>query len=619
MTDPAASQYATTLRSHACGELRAAHADQSVKLLGWADLVRDQGGIIFITMRDRYGILQVQIDPNREGLDSELVSAIRPEDFICVEGRVKLRPDGAKNPRMATGDVEIVCEGVERLTKSENPPIVTGTRGDREAEKGKEADEAKRLQFRYLDLRRPSVQERLRLRHALCSAFRRHLDKQDFIDVETPFLTLSTPEGARDYLVPSRVWPGNFYALPQSPQIHKQLLMIAGLDRYYQIVRCFRDEDLRADRQPEFTQLDVEMACVSEEDVLAVIEGCVVAACEAVGRSVVTPFPRMTYAHSMLHYGSDKPDTRFELLIHDVTELGAKSGAKFLQAPCQEGGALRVLGIPGGAEHYSRKQLDGLTGIAKQRGGGGVAWMKIKTDEGRGVPRVQSPIAKFFSDDDLELLLETAGANKAGDLVLLVCDKNPVTAANIAGDVRLAVADKLDLRKGKEDALHFLFTVEFPIFEEDPENPGTLIPTAHPFTGVRPEDVHLLDSDPTKARGRHYDLVLNGVELGSGSVRIHEAALQQRIFEILGIGEAEQKERFGFLLDAFRYGPPPHGGFALGIDRFVQEVTGAASIRDVIAFPKMNNARCPLTSAPASVKPQQLVDVGLEISAPAED
>lgn len=606
--------YATTLRTHVCGELRLEHDTQKVTLLGWIDLIRNQGGIIFVELRDRYGRVQVALYPDHEGIDSELAGRLHAEDFIEVKGVVRARPEENRNKKSPTGDIEVLAEAVTLISRAETPPILVGTRGDREAAKGREADEEKRIEYRYLDLRRPSLQQRLLDRHKICSAFRRHLDGRDFIDVETPILTLSTPEGARDYLVPSRLHHSHFYALPQSPQIFKQLLMVAGFDRYYQIARCFRDEDLRKDRQPEFTQLDLEMACVSEEDVLATIEGFVCAACDALGIEVERPFPRMNYHEAMLKYGSDKPDTRFELLIQDITEIVAGTDNNFLKNNVEAGGIVRVLGVPGAGETFSRKELDGLSDIAKQRGGGGVAWMKVKGEKGAD-KRVQSSIAKFFSAEQLEAVLETAGAAKAGDLVLFISDANASLATDIAGDVRLAMGEKCGLLEGKEKQLNFLFTVQFPLFEPDPDNPGQVVPTAHPFTGVLPEDVEFLDTDPTKVRGRHYDLVLNGTELGSGSVRIHQSDIQSKIFKILGLSDEEQQERFGFLLKAFKFGAPPHGGFALGIDRFAQILSGGRSIRDVIAFPKTNNAKCPMTLAPSTVDTEQLDTVGLQLKA----
>lgn len=607
------SLYATQLRSHACGELRASHADQTVTIVGWVDLLRNQGGLVFLDLRDRYGSVQVALRPEKEDVDNELLSSLHAEDFLKITGVVTLRPEENRNSKRSTGDVEIIASSLERISVAKTSPILVGTKGDREAEKGKEADEETRLRYRFLDLRRPSHQKRLLLRHKICSSMRRTLDDRDFIDVETPILTLSTPEGARDYLVPSRITKGSYYALPQSPQIFKQLLMVSGFDRYYQIARCFRDEDLRADRQPEFTQLDLEMACVGEEDVLCVIEDFVTESARVAGFEVARPFPRMSYHEAMLHYGSDKPDTRFEMLIQEATDIVAKTENNFLKKVVESGGTIRILGATKAVEHYTRKQLDGLSDIARQRGGGGVAWMKVVGEKGAD-KRVQSPIAKFFPAEVLEELLEKVGATEVGSLVLVVADKNHTLAANIAGDVRLAVGKKLGLLEGKEKQLNFLFTVEFPLFEPDPDNPGAVMPTAHPFTGVHPEDEEYLYSDPTRVRGRHYDLVLNGTELGSGSVRIHKTEIQQRIFEILGISREDQEVRFGFMLDAFRYGAPPHGGFALGIDRFVQILTNANSIRDVIAFPKMNNARCPMTLAPSTVEDQLLADVGAQVT-----
>jgi aspartyl-tRNA synthetase len=610
--------FKTRLRSHACGALRASHAGEKVVLLGWIDLTRKLGGINFMTLRDRYGSVQIVLDPDQAQLDAASRSALEglhAEDFIEVHGLVRKRPDKDVNPKMATGEVEVLASSFKLHSKSLTPPILVGTKGDKEAENPErgEASEELRLQYRFLDLRRPALQQRLFLRHKIIAAFRRVLDGREFVDVETPILTLSTPEGARDYLVPSRVWPGRFYALPQSPQIFKQLLMIAGFDRYYQIARCFRDEDQRADRQLEFTQLDVEMACVNEEDILETIEQVVAEACTVAGFEIQRPFPRMTYHHAMLHYGSDKPDTRFELLIQDATAILRKTENNFLRGVTDQGGIVRALGVPGAGEKMTRKQLDGLTDLAKLRGGGGVAWLKV-TGAAGSEKRVQSPIAKFFSPEQLEELLSVAGVGAEGDLVLLAADKDHSKAAWIMGDVRLHIGRNImGLIEGKESQLNFLFAVEFPLFEPDPENPGQVIPTAHPFTGVHLDDVQYLATDPTRVRGRHYDLVLNGTELGSGSIRIHQREVQQRIFDILSISEEDQKKRFGFFLEAFQYGAPPHGGFAIGIDRFIQILTHGRSIRDVIAFPKMNNARCPMTNAPSEVGEKQLDEVHINL------
>ncbi len=636
-----ASAFETHHRTHCLGELRPNHEGLSVTVCGWVDLRRDLGKLIFVELRDRYGIAQVVVDlGSHPDLDKQGASTIRLEEILKVRGKVRRRDASNINKHMPTGEIEIEVESFEFLARVPGEvkqlPVPTGTSADRDAQKGKETDEEVRMQYRYLDLRRPTLQQRLMLRHKICAAFRRWFDAKGFVDVETPVLTKSTPEGSRDYLVPSRVHPGHFYALPQSPQLFKQLLMVAGMDRYYQIVKCYRDEDLRKDRQPEFTQLDLEMTFVTEEDVLREVEGAVEQACHAVAeaieateparakglRAVKAPFRRLTFAEALGRYGVDKPDLRFELDITDVTAAcsraegflkeAATAKRKCLDGTEVQGGAARALRIPGGVEKFSRKDLDSLPEVVKDKGLKGVAWLKVAGEKGtKGKDRAQTSLGKLGSDELVEAILDATGAVK-GDLVLLVADKRERIAAEAMGLVRLHAAEKLGLREADPARQEFAWVVQFPLFAEDEET-GGFKPESHPFTDPLPEDMHLLDKDPLVVKSRHYDLVLNGTELGSGSVRIHTPELQKRIFKILGLTDEQQKSKFGFLIDAFKYGAPPHGGIALGVDRFCAMLTKTPSIRDVIAFPKTNRATDVMTDAPSLATEKQLAEAHIKL------
>jgi aspartyl-tRNA synthetase len=596
----------TRLRTHTCGELRLADAGTRVRIAGWVDRRRDHGGVVFIDLRDRYGKTQVLF--GHAPMDAELrakVDELRPEFVVAVEGKVVARGPEWKNPKIPTGEIEVLAESVEVLNRAATPPFDVAAPAD----EGDQVQLEQRLRYRYVDLRRPVMQQRLMFRHRAILAIRNYLDGLGFIDVETPILTKSTPEGARDYLVPSRVHPGSFYALPQSPQILKQLLMVAGFDRYYQVARCFRDEDLRADRQPEFTQLDFEMSFVDEEDVFALVEGLMAHLWRALlGKELRTPFRRIAYETALLKYGIDKPDLRFGLEIEDVTEIAARSGASFLQDAARstdrKGGAVRALRVPGAADRFTRKDLDALPEVAKEKGAKGVAWLRVEAGG-----KLSGSVAKFFDGPLAAELRNRLGAGP-GDLVLIVADKNRDVAAAGMGQVRLHVGKKLDLADRTRD--EFLWVVDFPFFEHDPAE-NTYIACRHPFTRPKDEDIPHLETDPLKVHTRAYDLVLNGTELGSGSIRNHDAALQERVFAILGYSKEEAEQRFGFLLEALRSGAPPHGGAALGLDRFCALLQGLDNLREVLAFPKTSKAADLLMQAPSPVAPAQLRTLGIRL------
>jgi aspartyl-tRNA synthetase len=576
-----------TKRTHTCGELRAVHAGSTVTLTGWVDSRRDLGGVIFVRLRDRYGMTQVVFNPQKNAAAHAAASELRSEYVVSVTGLVERRPAEAVNAVMPTGEVDLVASALTILNRADTPPF--------EIADDVEANEDLRLKYRYLDLRRPLLQQNLLFRHRLYQVVHRYFDELGFIEVETPVLMKSTPEGARDYLVPSRVHPGKFYALPQSPQTYKQILMVAGYDRYVQIVKCFRDEDLRADRQPEFTQIDMEMSFAGEEDVFEVVEGFMRRLFrELKQHELPSRIPRLTYREAMVRYGSDKPDTRFALEIATLNDVLRGCGFNVFADTIAGGGVVAGFAVPGAAA-MSRSQIDALTGAAKSLGAGGLAFARV-TAAG-----VESSLEKVLGKELLAACAAAAGA-KAGDLLLVVSGPDPKTYT-VLGGLRLEVARRLNLVD--ESAFNLLWVTDFPLFEYSEEEKRH-VSMHHPFTSPRPEDLAFLDSDPGRVRARAYDLVLNGSEIAGGSIRIHDAPLQQRVFGLLGIGPEEAQRKFGFLLGAFRYGAPPHGGIAFGVDRLVMLLTGMKSIRDVIAFPKTASATSLMDDSPSDVDDAQL-------------
>ena len=583
-------------RTHHCSDLTDKDIGEKVLLMGWILRRRDHGGLIFVDLRDRWGLTQVVFNPEHDAVSHSRAEDLRSEYVIAVKGEVIPRPEGMENPDLPTGKVEVMVDELRVLNDSLTPPFSLDDRD------GMDVAESVRLKYRYLDLRREALRDNMVLRSQVSKRVRDFFYGDDFLEIETPFLTKSTPEGARDYLVPSRVHNGLMYALPQSPQLFKQLLMVSGYDRYFQIVHCFRDEDLRADRQPEFTQIDVEMSFITEDGLFDVMERMMADLFSfAVDAQVSVPFPRIPYGEVMDRFGVDRPDTRFEMELLDLTQILGRTEARIFTDTVKGGGIIKAINVKGGGE-TSRRELDELTDHAAIYGAKGLAWFKSNPDGW------QSPLAKFIGDD-VRAEIEAKASFKQGDLLLVIAGEAPIVNESL-GQLRLHVAQKLDLIPA--DRFDFLWVVDFPLFEYDQED-GRYYSMHHPFTSPKEEDLDLLASDPGKVRARAYDMVLNGSEIGGGSIRIHSKDIQSRIFELLNIGPEEAREKFGFLLDALQYGAPPHGGIAFGLDRIMMLLTGAGSIRDVIPFPKTQKATCLLTDAPSPVDPAQLTELGLRL------
>lgn len=582
-------------RSHYCGELRETNVGETVQLKGWVQKRRDLGGLIFIDVRDRTGIVQVVFSPEVNTDALKTADKARSEFVVSVTGKVVARAEGTYNKQIPTGTIEIQAEEITIINASKTPPFMI--------EDGVDASEELRLKYRYLDLRRPEMFNTFKMRHQVAKTIRNFLDDHGFLDVETPILTKSTPEGARDYLVPSRVHEGQFYALPQSPQLFKQLLMVSGFERYYQIARCFRDEDLRADRQPEFTQVDIETSFMDKEELIALMEKMMATVLKEVkGVEIATPFPRMTYDDAMARFGSDKPDTRFGMELVDIAELVKDSDFKVFANVISGGGQVKAINVKGAAEKYSRKDIDGLMEYVGRYGAKGLAWFKVEEDGLKG------PISKFFNEAQQAGIQQTLDA-VVGDLILIVADSKQVVADSL-GALRVKLAK--DLMLIDESKFNFLWITDWPLLEFDPEA-GRYFAAHHPFTMPVREDLPLLDENPAMVRAQAYDIVLNGYELGGGSARIYERSIQEKMFKVLGLPEEEAREQFGFLLDAFDYGTPPHGGIAFGLDRFVMLLAGRTNLRDTIAFPKTASASDIMTNAPGEVSHDQLLELNLQV------
>jgi len=586
------------MRTHYCGEVNASHVDQVVTLCGWNHRRRDHGGVIFIDLRDREGLAQVVCDPDRPEM-FRIAEDVRNEYVLKVTGKVRRRPAGTENPNLASGEIEILCHELEVLNAAVTPPFQLDEEN---------LSENVRLTHRVIDLRRPQMQKNLMLRYKVAMAFRRFLDEQGFIDIETPMLTKSTPEGARDYLVPARVHPGQFFALPQSPQLFKQLLMVAGYDRYYQITKCFRDEDLRADRQPEFTQVDIETSFLTEEQITALMEEMIRSVFKtALDVELPKPFPRMSYAEAMRRYGSDKPDLRVTLELTEVTDAVADVAFKVFSGPATSGGRVAALRVPGGAS-LTRGEIDGYTEFVKIYGARGLAYIKVNDAAKLNEEGLQSPIVKNLHETALKTIVARTGA-QSGDLIFFGADKTKIVN-DALGALRIKLGHEKGYVNGK--AWEPLWVVDFPMFEYDEENQRWSA-CHHPFTSPKDSHEALMATDPGSCLAKAYDLALNGWEMGGGSVRIHRADVQEKVFQALGIGPEEQQTKFGFLLDALKYGAPPHGGLAFGLDRIVTMMAGAESIRDVIAFPKTQRAQCLLTDAPSDVDEKQLRELHIRL------
>ena len=585
-------------RTHMCGDLRLSDAGQTVTVNGWVDRVRDNGGVLFLLVRDRAGIVQCTFDKSVNADLFNIAFTCRTEFVVAVRGKLVARDEAAINKKMPTGEVEIIAEEIRILAKAETTPF--------EIDDSKEVGDQVRLKYRYLDLRRPSMQKNLMLRHRVTQVARNYFDEQGFIEIETPMLTKSTPEGARDYLVPSRVHPGKFYALPQSPQQYKQLLMLAGMDRYIQITRCFRDEDLRADRQPEFTQIDLEMSFVEQDDVIAVNEGFLKRVFkEVLDIDIQLPLPRLTWREAMDRFGSDKPDTRFGFEIKDISDIAANCGFGVFKGAVEAGGTVRLININGYADKFPRKEIDKLADFVKTYRAKGLAWMKVAADGS-----MTSSFAKFLTEEEIAAIKQRADMHE-NDVLFVVADASEETALVSLGALRCELAKRLGL--AKKDDFKLLWVTEFPQFEYSEEE-DRLVAKHHPFTAPMDEDIPLLDTDPAKVRAKAYDIILNGCELGGGSIRIHDPELQTKMFEALGFTEERAKEQFGHLITAFSYGAPPHGGLAYGLDRLCMLLAGLDSIRDVIAFPKVQNASDLMMSCPDVVDDKQLDDLSIAVT-----
>lgn len=583
-------------RTTYCGLVTEEFLNEKVTLKGWVHNRRDLGGLIFVDLRDREGIVQIVFNPDFSEEALQVAETVRSEYVVEVQGVVTKRDAETINPKIKTGQVEVQVSNIEIINKSETPPFSIN-------EENVNVDENIRLKYRYLDLRRQELAQTFKMRHQTTRSIRQYLDNNGFFDIETPVLTKSTPEGARDYLVPSRVHEGEFYALPQSPQLFKQLLMISGFDKYYQIVKCFRDEDLRADRQPEFTQVDIEMSFVDQEDIIAMGEDMLRKVVKDVkGIDVSGPFPRMTYAEAMDRFGSDKPDTRFGMELINVSQLGKEMNFKVFKDTVDNNGEIKAIVAKDAANKYTRKDMDALTEFVNIYGAKGLAWVKV-VDDG-----LSGPIARFFEDANVETLKQLTEA-KPGDLVMFVADKPNVVAQSL-GALRIKLAKELGLID--ESKLNFLWVTDWPLLEYD-EDAKRYVAAHHPFTSPKREDIEKLDTEPENVQANAYDIVLNGYELGGGSIRIHDGELQQKMFEVLGFTNEQAQEQFGFLLDAFKYGAPPHGGIALGLDRLVMLLTNRTNLRDTIAFPKTASATCLLTDAPGEVSDKQLQELSLRI------